>query len=95
MNQAEWNVRDVAHLARVELSEEEAEAFQQQLGKVLGYVEQISALDLDNVEPTAHANPVFNVFRADEPRASLEKSAVLANAPHQANGLFVVPKVIE
>jgi aspartyl-tRNA(Asn)/glutamyl-tRNA(Gln) amidotransferase subunit C len=52
-------------------------------------------VDVSHVEPTAHANEVFNVFRIDEPRPSLEKKAALANAPRQANGLIMVTKVVE
>jgi len=89
------DVRDVARLARIELTDEETATFQAQLGSVLEYVEQLGKLDVSDVEPTAHANPVFNVFREDSPRPGLERAAVLANAPHAANNLVVVTKVIE
>jgi len=89
------DVRDVARLARIELTDEEAATFQSQLGRVLEYVEQLGKLDVSGVEPTAHANPVFNVFREDTPQPGLERAAVLANAPHSANSLVVVTKVIE
>ena len=89
------DVRDVARLARIELSDEEASTFQAQLGRVLEYVEQLKALDVSSVEPTAHANPVFNVLREDEPRLGLAREAALSNAPHAANNLFMVTKVIE
>lgn len=89
------DVRDVARLARIELTDEETATFQAQLGSVLEYVEQLGKLDVSDVEPTAHANPVFNVFREDSPQPGLERAAVLANAPHAANNLVVVTKVIE
>jgi aspartyl-tRNA(Asn)/glutamyl-tRNA(Gln) amidotransferase subunit C len=92
---AEFDVRYTAQLARLNLSEEEIAKFQAQLGHVLGYVEKLSAVDVAGVEPTAHAFAVQNVFRADEPRPSLAVSQALANAPRSANGLFVVPKVID
>ncbi len=95
MSSPNLDVRDVARLARIELTDEEATTFQSQLGSVLEYVEQLGKLDLTGVEPTAHANPVFNVFREDAAKPGLEKTAVLANAPHAANGLVVVTKVIE
>lgn len=95
MSQPNLDVRDVARLARIELSEEEAATFQAQLASVLEYVEQLGTLDVSNVEPTAHAAPVFNVFRADEPQPGLPREAVLNNAPHSANNLVVVTKVIE
>jgi len=65
MSSPNLDVRDVARLARIELSDEEAATFQSQLGSVLEYVEQLGKLDASQVEPTAHAAPVFNVFRED------------------------------
>ena len=95
MSSPNLDVRDVARLARIELNDEEAATFQSQLGSVLEYVEQLGRLDVSGVEPTAHANPVFNVFREDIVRPGLDRAAVLANAPHTANNLVVVTKVIE
>lgn len=95
MNADKLDVRYVANLARLDLSEEEVREFQGQLVRVLEHVGQLDRLTLDGVEPTAHANPVFDVMAADEPAAGLEKKAALANAPRQANGLFAVTKVIE
>ncbi len=95
MSSPNLDVRDVARLARIELSDEEAATFQSQLGSVLEYVEQLGRLDVSQVEPTAHAAPVFNVFREDVAKPGLERAAVLANAPHAANNLVVVTKVIE
>lgn len=95
MSTPNLDVRDVARLARISLTDEEAATFQSQLGKVLEYVEQLARLDVSHVEPTAHANPVFNVFREDAPAPGLGRAAVLANAPHTANHLVVVTKVIE
>ncbi len=95
MSSPNLDVRDVARLARIELTDKETETFQSQLGSVLEYVEQLGRLDLTGVEPTAHANPVFNVFREDEAKPGLQRQAVLANAPHSANNLVLVTKVIE
>jgi aspartyl-tRNA(Asn)/glutamyl-tRNA(Gln) amidotransferase subunit C len=95
MSSPELDVRYVANLARIDLSDAEIAQFQSQLGRVLEYVEQLNKVDVSHVEPTAHANAVFNVFRADEAKPGLEKSAALANAPRQANGLFMVTKVVE
>lgn len=89
------DVRDVARLARIELTDEETATFQAQLGSVLKYVEQLGQLDVSDVEPTAHANPIFNVFREDVVEPGLERPVVLANAPHAANNLVVVTKVLE
>ena len=92
---AEFDVRYTAQLARLNLSEEEIAKFQTQLSQVLEYVEKLKAVDVSGVEPTAHANVVHNVFRADEPRAWFTPEEALANAPRQAGHLFIVPKVIE
>lgn len=95
MSSPELDVRYVANLARIDLSETEVAQFQSQLGRVLEYVEQLNRVDVSRVEPTAHANDVTNVFRVDEPGVSLAKQAALANAPRQVNGLVGVTKVIE
>jgi aspartyl-tRNA(Asn)/glutamyl-tRNA(Gln) amidotransferase subunit C len=92
---AQFDVRYTAQLARLHLSEEEIAKFQTQLGQVLEYVEKLEQVDVSGVEPTAHANEVFNVFRADESRAWFSPAQALANAPREANQLFIVPKVIE
>ena len=92
---AEFDVRYTAKLARLHLSEEEISKFQSQLSQVLQYVEKLEQVNVEGVEPTAHANAIFNVFRKDESRAGFTPEEALANAPRQANGLFIVPKVIE
>ncbi len=89
------DVRYVAHLARLALTEEEAGLFQRQLDDVVGYVRTLQAVDVDGVEPTSHARPQENVFRADAPREGLDGAAVLANAPRADGGLFLVPKIVE
>ena len=88
------DVRYVANLARLELSDEEVSVFQPQLEAILHYAESISKLDVTGIEPTAHAAPVFDRMRADIPHESLPLSAVLQNAPDQAQGQIRVPKVV-
>jgi len=88
-------VRYTAGLARLKLSEEECAKFQTQLALVLEYVDKLKAADVSNVDPTAHANPVFNIAREDEPHRWLTPQEALANAPRTAGGLFAVPKVLE
>lgn len=95
MSAPELDVRYVAQLARIELSDEEVATFQGQLSQVLEYVQALQKVDVSGVDPTAHANPVYNVFRADEPRDAFTTEEALANAPRKANGLFIVPKVVE
>ena len=92
---AEIDVAHVAKLARLNLTEEETKLFQAQLARVLEYAEKLRELDTSEVEAAAHAVPLFNVFREDEPRSWLSAEEALSNAPRQANGLFIVTKVVE
>lgn len=92
---AELDVRNTAKLARLELSEAETSRFQSQLTQVLSYVEKLKQVDVTGIEPTAHTSGVQNVFRPDEPRDWFSAGEALSNAPRQANGLFLVSKVIE
>ena len=91
----ELDVRYVAQLARLNLSEDEIAMFQSQLGSVLEYVEKLRRVDVSGVEATAHANAVFNVFRTDEPRDCFDTQTALSNAPRSANSLFIVTKVVD
>ena len=89
------DVRYVAHLARLHLTDEEAAQFQGQLEEILQHVRKLSALNVDGVEPTAHAMPVQNVFRKDETKPCMDHEKAMANAPSARGGQFVVPKIIE
>lgn len=89
------DVGHVAKLARLALSEEETKLFQEQLERVLEYAGKLREPDTSEVQPAAHAVPVFNVFRKDEPRLGLTAEEALLNAPRQVNGLFIVLKVVE
>jgi aspartyl-tRNA(Asn)/glutamyl-tRNA(Gln) amidotransferase subunit C len=92
---SDLDVAYVAGLARLNLTDEETALFQKQLGDVLKYAEKLREVDVSNVEATAHALPIFNVFRGDAPRDWFTAGQALSNAPRQANGLFIVPKVVE
>ena len=89
------DVRYVARLARLHLSEAEVLEFQAQLDHVLEYVRQIGTLDLSKVEPTCHARPLANVFRKDISEPGLDRDAAMKNAPVAANDQFIVPKIVE
>jgi aspartyl-tRNA(Asn)/glutamyl-tRNA(Gln) amidotransferase subunit C len=91
----EIDVKYVAHLARLRLTPAEEQKFGEQLGHILGYVEKLKEVDVTGVEPTAHAFPIVNVMRADDVRPSIPNEDALRNAPAQANGLFMVPKIVE
>src|SRR2546426_9106656 len=92
---SELDVAYVAKLARLNLTDAETELFQKQLGDVLRYAEKLREVDVSHMEAAAHAVPIFNVFREDAPRDWFTTEQALSNAPHQANGLFIVTKVVE
>jgi aspartyl-tRNA(Asn)/glutamyl-tRNA(Gln) amidotransferase subunit C len=92
---SDLDVAYVARLARINLTEDEVKFFQKQLDDVLNYVEKLREVDVSGAEAAAHALPAFNVFRDDAPRDWFTAEEALGNAPRQANGLFVVPKVVE
>jgi len=89
------DVKYVAHLARLALTPEEEQKIGAQLASVLEYVEKLKEVDVTGVEPTAHAFPLVNVTRPDEVQPSLSNEEALRNAPAKANGLFIVPKIVE
>ena len=95
MSSTDFDVKYVANLARVALTPAEEEKLGGQINNILGYIEKLKELDVSNVEPTAHAFPLINVFRQDEVRPGLTNEEALRNAPSKANGLFVVPKIVE
>ena len=95
MNKVDIDVQYVAHLARLSLSPDEEQKIGAQLGNILGYIEKLKEVDVSGVEPTAHAFPLVNVTRPDEVRPSMSNEDALRNAPAHANGLFMVPKIVE
>jgi aspartyl-tRNA(Asn)/glutamyl-tRNA(Gln) amidotransferase subunit C len=88
------DVEKVSLLARLQLTDEELSTMTQQLGQIVAYVELLSELDTENVQPMAHALDVANVFAADEIRPGLKRDAALANAPHQDGEFYLVPAVL-
>jgi len=90
-------VRHVARLARLALSEEEEERFAAQLGQVLEYVERLQAVDVAGVEPLSFAGDAAASLplREDEPRPSLPRDKVLAQAPAHNGEAFLVPRILE
>ncbi|MBK4730114.1 Asp-tRNA(Asn)/Glu-tRNA(Gln) amidotransferase subunit GatC [Oxynema sp. CENA135] len=87
-------VRKVARLACLELSEEEEIAFTSQLGDILEYFEQLSELDTENVKPTSRAIDVSNVTRSDELQVFGDREAILKSAPDREDDFFKVPKIL-
>jgi aspartyl-tRNA(Asn)/glutamyl-tRNA(Gln) amidotransferase subunit C len=88
-------VRWVAHLARLELSEAELAAMTPQLGAILDYVSQLQQVDTADVDPLAHPLPIHSVFRDDDLQSSLPVDVALANAPERQGDFYGVPAVLE
>ena len=88
------DVEKVSLLGRLKLTPEELDLMTAQLGQIVGYVELLSELDTENVEPLAHALEIVNVFRADEVRPSLTAADALANAPSADGEFYLVPAVL-
>ena len=87
-------VRKVAHLARLELTEAEEEQFTTQLSSILDYFNQLSELDTDDVPPTARAIDVSNVTRSDNLETYANRDEILESAPEQEGDYFRVPKIL-
>lgn len=95
MANSDLDVTQIARLARIDLTEEEATLFQEQLGQVIEFANKLREVDVSAVEVSAHASPIFDVFRQDVAGPSFTQAEALQNAPQQAKGLFIVPKVVE
>jgi len=89
------DVRWVAHLARLELTDAEVPVMTRHLSAIVDYVNQLQGVNTDNIEPLAHAAQVHNVFRDDNPAPSLSVDAALANAPSRRGDFYAVPAVME
>jgi aspartyl-tRNA(Asn)/glutamyl-tRNA(Gln) amidotransferase subunit C len=91
VEQVQW----VAHLARLDVPAAELETMARQLTSIIDYVNQLAQVDTTDVEPLAHPFPIQNVFREDNPEASLPVDAALANAPDRHGDFYGVPAVLE
>lgn len=91
---SEEQVRHVAMLARLGLSDEQITSLGQELNSILSHIDQIQKLDLEGVEPTAHPLEVVNSMRADELRTGLSREDALRNAPEQQDGAFLIPRIV-
>ena len=95
MRISKQEVLHVANLARLNIDESQIDRFADQIGQILEYVETLNELDTTGVVPTSHAIDMANAFRDDELSKPLDRKTVLANAPEDDEGSFIVPKVIE
>jgi aspartyl-tRNA(Asn)/glutamyl-tRNA(Gln) amidotransferase subunit C len=88
-------VEKVAHLSRLDLTEQELELFSGQLSAIVEYIQKLNELKTDDVEPLAHCLPIHNVFRQDTVRPSLNVEKALENAPDRVDDFFKVPQILE
>ena len=94
MSLSEHDVRHVAMLARLALTDPEVEAMRDDLNSILGHIDTIQRLDLEGVEPMAHATAVTNVTRDDVVVPPLPQDVAVSNAPQSENGAFVIPQIV-
>ncbi|AHN23399.1 Asp-tRNA(Asn)/Glu-tRNA(Gln) amidotransferase subunit GatC [Lysinibacillus sphaericus] len=87
-------VKHVANLARLAITEEEAEKFAEQLGKITDFAEQLNELDTTNVEPTTHVLPLVNVMREDVATKGLDRDVMMLNVKEQEDGQVKVPAIM-
>ncbi|GAA0460079.1 Asp-tRNA(Asn)/Glu-tRNA(Gln) amidotransferase subunit GatC [Alkalibacillus silvisoli] len=88
-------VKHVANLARLAITEEEAEKYSEQLSAIIDFSEQLNELDTTDVEPTTHVLEMKNIMRKDEPKEWISKEDALKNAPDQKDGQFRVPSILD
>lgn len=88
-------VKRVAHLARIRVTDDEAEALRGELNAILGFVEQLDEVDVSGIEPMTSVRPMAMKMRPDEVTDGGKASDILANAPNTDGGYFLVPKVVE
>jgi len=88
------DILHVVQLARIDMEENELEKYTQEMERILGYVNKLQELNTDGVDATFFTYPLFNVFREDEPRESMNPDEVLANAPHRQDNYFRMPPII-
>lgn len=89
------DVEHIASLAKLKFSDEEMKKLQDELNKILEYMDTLNELDTENVEPLENINDTENVLREDVPGNSLTTEEALKNAPAKTDGFFKVPKVLE
>jgi len=89
------DVRHVAKLARIELGEDELRRLQEQISRVLDYIDQLRKLDVSNMDPFTHPGEFGNVVRPDQTRPSLPRDQAVGNAPERSADFFTVPRVLE
>jgi aspartyl-tRNA(Asn)/glutamyl-tRNA(Gln) amidotransferase subunit C len=94
MSRSHIDVRYVANLARLELTDDEVARFQPQLEAILAHADALAKVDVSGIDSAAHPSPTMDHMRSDTPHQSLTAVAFLQNAPDQSQGQIRVPKVV-
>ena len=89
------DIEKLAMLARIQLTQEEKENLPRHIDSILSYLDKLAEVDVEEIEPSAHASPLYNVLREDVPGDVFTEEEALKNAPAQRNNLVIVPKVVE
>lgn len=92
---SEEEVKHIASLAKLKLSDEEVKKYSEDLGSIAEFIEQLNEVDVSKVNPTAFILDLQNVFRKDELKPSFERDEIISNAPAKDAGCISVPKVVE
>ena len=95
MKISQEEIKKIAFLSRLQVKQEHMAHVEKELSDILSYVAELDALELDGVEPMAHAVPLHNVLREDEMKPSLDHDLALSNAPEAEDGYFKVPRVVQ
>lgn len=95
MKISQEEIKKIALLSRLEVKDDHISTVEKELSDILSYVAELNELDLEGVEPMAHAVPLHNVFREDEEKPSLDHELALFNAPEAEDGYFKVPRVVQ
>lgn len=88
-------VEHIAHLARLEFEGEKKEAIKADLTKIIGFVDQLNAVDTEGVDPLIFMTESINVLREDEVKETITQVEALKNAPHKDSDYFKIPKVLK
>ena len=95
MNEHNIDLDKIANLARIEMTEEERDDLQKSLSNIIDHIDKLFDINVDGIEPSAHAYPIYNVLRDDVPTDTFSPETALQNAPKARNQLLIVPKVLE
>ncbi len=95
MSVSKEDVKHIAKLSKLSLTEEELEKYTNNLSEIVNFANELSSINVENVKPTAHILDIKNVFRKDEVEASYNREEILKNAPSKDAGCISVPKVVE